>query len=157
MGYGVSRYLYGEYGSDTAEWAARIQRCTAAAAPSPASGTPVAAAMVIAPARSLESDLVAMVQKRLGSEVSRAKTARLLQIRTRLLAEKAPLDRAVRSGEMPPAEFANRVNDLVNRHLRDAAEVLTPSEYERLFGIPKGVKIGIVDPTIAEKSSYRPR
>jgi hypothetical protein len=163
MGYGVSRFLFGTYGSNATEWAARSLRCTtpAPAPPSPAPGTPVAApmamAMAAAPARTLDADLAAMIQERLGREVTRVKTARIQQIRARLLAAKTPLDRAVQSGEISPVQFANGVNDLVNQHLSQAAEVLTPEEYERLFGIPKGMKIGIVDPTVAEKSNYRAR
>lgn len=157
LGYGVSRFLYGTYGVNAAEWGARVLRCTAPIPPSPAPGTPVAAAMAVAHTYNFDADLAAMLDGRLGKEFPRAKAVRIQQVRARLLLAKAPLDRAVRSGELPPARFANDVNDLVNQHLRDAAEILTPVEYERLFGLPKGVRIGIVDPTIAERSNYRPR
>ena len=123
---------------------------------SPAPGTPVAMAMRAAPALGPEADFSAMLTERLGPERPRAKRAQLQQIHARLLQKKALLDRAVRSGRLPPARFANGVNELVNQSLREAAEVLTPEEYERLFGIPKGMTIGIVDPTIAERSNYRP-
>ena len=161
MGYGVSRYVFGTYGKNVTEWAARVLRCSppAPAPPSPAPGTPVAEAMAmaVAPTRTLEADLAAMIEERLGKEVPRAKVVALQQIRARLLLAKEPLDRAVQSGELPPAQFANQVNELVSQHLRQAAEILTPAEYERFFGVPKGMVIGIVDPTIAEKSSYRSR
>lgn len=156
MGYGVSRFLYGAYGTNAADWGARVLRCAAPAQPTPAPGTPVAMAMRAAPALGPEADFSAMLTERLGPELPRGKRAQLQQIHARLLQKKALLDRAVRSGRLPPARFANGVNELVNQSLREAAEVLTPEEYERLFGIPKGMTIGIVDPTIAERSNYRP-
>ena len=157
LGYGVSRYVFGTYGINASEWQARILRCAPPTPPTPAAGTPVAMAMAVVPVRNLVADLEAMIQERLGGELPRAKAARVQQIRASLLASKAALDRAVRSGEIPPARFASGVNDLINQRLREAAEVLTPAEYERLYGIPPGMRIGIVDPTIAEKSSYRLR
>jgi hypothetical protein len=56
---------------------------------------------------------------------------------------------------MPPRQFAESVNDLVNRGLQDSAEVLTPDQYQKLFGVAPGEKIGVVDPAIAEQSRYR--
>ena len=160
MGYGVSRFVYGTYGINAAEWGERILRCAAAAPPAtPApAGTPVAMAMALAPpALTPDADFAAMLAEKLGPELPREKVAQLRQIRVRLLQSKALLDRGVRSGRLPPTRFANGVNELVNRSLNEAAQVLTDAEYERLFGIPKGMQIGIVDPTVAEKSNYRLR
>lgn len=161
LGYGVSRFLFGTYGSDAAEWTARSLRCKTPGSASLAAGTPMAIMMAMQPVppptRSLDADLVAMLQERLGRDVSRAKVVAIQQLRANLLAAKAPLDARVRRGELPPAEFARQVNDLVNDYLNQAAAILSPAEYERLFGIPKGMKIGIVDPNVAERSNYRER
>jgi hypothetical protein len=157
-GYGVSRFLYGTYGSDAAEWAARKARCLAPPTPrSGAPGTPVAMAMALPAAMTLEEDLAAMLRERLGPEVSRTKMAKIQQLHANLLRQKAQLDQALLSGAISPRRFADDVNHLVNGHLRQAVETLDPTEYERLFGIKPGETIGIVDPTVAELSNYKGR
>jgi len=157
-GYGASRWLFGTYGSNVSEWQSRIARCTAAAAaPTAAAGTPVAMAMHMAAApRSLDADLDAMIREKLGPEFSRAKAERIRQVRARALSAKALLDRKVQSGQISGAAFAASVNELVDRGLHDTARVLTPDEYKKLFGLAPGEKIGVVDPKIAEQSSYNP-
>jgi hypothetical protein len=156
--YGVSRFVYGTYGTNVSEWVERKTRCTTPLpSPTVAPGTPVPMAMAIAPAATLDADLVAMLRERLGPEFSRAKMIRIRQIRASLLQKKAQLDGAVRRGTITPRQFADGVNELVNQHLRQAAQILTPAEYERLFGIPPGDATGIVDPTVAEQSNYRGR
>ena len=157
-GYGASRWLFGTYGANVGEWQNRIARCTAAAAaPTAAPGTPVAMAMHAAAApKSLDPDLDAMIREKLGPEFSREKAARIRDIRARVLSAKKLLDRRVRSGQMSGAAFAESVNDLVDRGLRETATVLTPEEYRKLFGVAPGEKIGVVDPKIAEQSGYNP-
>ncbi len=156
-GYGVSRWLYGTYGANVGEWQARITRCMAPPpAPAAAPGTPVAAAMMrMAAPASLNADLAAMVSEKLGPEVSAARVQRLVEIRQTVMARKQLLDRRVRSGQLPPRQFAEDVNALVAQGLRQASEVLTPDEYQKLFGLAPGETIGLVDPEIAEKSRYR--
>ena len=154
-GYGVSRWVFGMYGVNLAEWQQRIARCTAAAAPPAAPGTPVAMAMMAAAPRTLNADLAAMVREKLGPEVASAKAERVMLVRNNVLAAKARLDRDVRRGAIPPREFAERTNELINRGLAQVAATLTPEEYQRLFGIPPGEKIAVVDPAIAEQSRYR--
>jgi hypothetical protein len=157
-GYGVSRFLYGTYGTDAAEWAARTARCLARPTPrSAATGTPVAMAMALPAAMTLEEDFAAMLRERLGLEVSRTKMAKIQQVHASLLQQKAQLDQTVLSSAILPRRFADDVNSLVNKHLRQAAETLGPTDYERLFGIKPGETIGIVDPTVAERSNYKGR
>jgi hypothetical protein len=114
-------------------------------------------AMVLPAAVTLEQDFASMLRERLGPEIRRDKMAKIQQLHTSLLQQKAQLDQQLLSGAIPPRRFANDVNDLVNKHLRQAAETLDPTEYERLFGIKPGETIGIVDPTIAERSNYKGR
>jgi hypothetical protein len=155
-GYGVSRWLYGTYGGNVADWQQRIAHCTAAAAAAPAAppGTPVATAMMAHVPQTLDADLAAMIREKLGPEFPNERAARLVQIRNRVLEEKRTLDRRVQAG-MPPRQFAESVNDLVDRGLHQVAQVLTPAEYLKLFGLPPGERIGVVDPAIAEQSIYR--
>jgi hypothetical protein len=157
-GYGVSRFLYGTYGTDAVEWAARKTRCLAPTpVPTAAAGTPVAMALSLSAAMTPEADFAAMLRERLGPDVSRSKMAKLQQLHAKLQGEKARLDRTLLRGAMTPRNFAEGVNSLVNKYLGAAALTLDPAEYERLFGIPPGQIIGIVDPNIAERSNYKGR
>lgn len=153
-GYWLSRFLYGTYGANVNEWESRKARCSApVGGPAPA---PTAAAMMAASAiPALDQDLVAMFDERFHRDYSRAAMAQIVNLRHQLFAEKAVLDRRVRSGAMPPRQFANEVNDLLNRYLSRAAEILGPANYQRLFDSPPGRKVGVVDPEIAARSNYR--
>ena len=157
-GYAVSRWAFGVYGVNVAEWQQRIAHCTAAAAPTPsaAPGTPAPVAMMahVVP-RTLNADLAAMVHEKLGPAVASAKAERVIQVRTQMLASKAQLDVAVRRGAIQPREFAVRTNALINEHLAKLAQTMTPEEYQKMFGIAPGEQIQVVDPAIAEKSRYR--
>jgi len=113
--------------------------------------------MSFAAAMTPAADFTAMLRERLGPELSRSKTAKLQDLHARLQAEKARLDRTLLGGRLTPRSFADGVNGLVNKYLEMAARTLDPAEYERLFGIPPGEKIGIVDPNIAERSRYKPQ
>jgi hypothetical protein len=159
-GYGVSRWMYGTYGTTVADWQQRIAKCaaTAAAAPNATPGAHdahVAMAMIANVPKTLDADLTAMVQERLGSQLAAEKAARLVNIRSRALESKNALDRQVLTGRIPPRQFAVSVNELINQRLREASQVLTPDEYRRLFGIAPGERIDIVDPAVAEQSRYR--
>jgi hypothetical protein len=157
-GYGVSRFLYGTYGSDAAEWATRKAHCLPLLAlPSPAPGAPAAMAMAAPAAMTPQADFAAMIREKLGPEDSRKRLAGLLQLQTSLLQQKTELDQELLRGAILPRAFADRVNSLVNEHLRRASEALGGAQFEQLFGIPAGETIGIVDPNIAELSNYRGR
>ncbi len=154
-GYFVSRFLFGTYGTNVSEWAARKARClapppTAAAAP----GTPVAMAMAVAPAQTLDADLAAMLRERLGPDVSRSKVEAIRSLRASLQTRKALLDRELLSGRRAPRDFAVEVNALLNQTLQQAAQILGPSDYRKLFAISPEERIGVVDPAVAERSSY---
>jgi len=184
-GYAVSRWAFGVYGVNVAEWQERITHCTVAAAatPSAAPGAPVAmemkrgaapaapvatetkrgaapaamAALAAPEARKrFDAELGMMVREKLGPEVAAAKVARVTEIRSRMLASKEQLNLAVRRGAIPPREFAVRTNDLIDQHLAEVAQTVTPEEYRKMFGIAPGDKIQVVDPAIAEKSRYQP-
>ena len=86
-----------------------------------------------------------------------SKAAKLQQLHASLRGEMARLNRMLLRGAMTPRNFANGVNALVNKYLNEAARSLDPGEYERLFGIPPGEIIGIVDPNVAERSNYKGR
>jgi len=154
-GYGFSRFLYGTYGANANEWEARKARCTASVAgPAPA---PTAAMIAAAsPIVLLDQDLAAMFQERLKGDYSRGALSQIVDLRHQLFARKALLDRRVRGGDLPPRQYADQVNELLNEYLPRVAEILGAAQYQRLFGQPPGRRVGVVDPEIAARSSYRP-
>ena len=152
-GYWFSRFLYGTYGANGNEWEARKLRCSAVAG----AEAPAAARMATAsPLVMLDQDLAAMFDERFHSDYSRAALAQIVDLRHQLLEEKAALDRQVRIAALPPSRFADQVNGLLNKYLRRVEEILGPAPYERLFGQPPGRPVGVVDPEIAARSTYRP-
>lgn len=154
-GYWFSRFLYGTYGANGNEWEARKVKCSAAAGA--ATPAPTAARMAAAsPLVMLDQDLAAMFDERFQKDYSRAALAQIVDLRHQLLDEKAALDQRVRIAALPPRQFADQVNDLLNRYLRRVEEILGPAQYERLFGQPPGRPVGVVDPEIAARSTYRP-
>jgi hypothetical protein len=150
-GYWVSRFLYGSYGTNTDEWAARKTRCLAAAF-----GAPAAAMMAAARTLTLDQDLAAMFDERFHRDYSQNALAQVRELRESLLDEKKTLDDAVTSGRLAPRRHAEQVNALLNGYLARAAEALGPSGYRTLFGIAPGQPIGIVDPEIAARAEMRP-
>lgn len=153
-GYWFSRFLYGTYGANGNSWEARKAKCIAAAGvPAP---PPAAARMATAsPLVMLDQDLAAMFDERLQKDYSPATLAQIVALRHQLLEEKAALDRQVRIAALPPRRFADQVNELLNRYLRQVAEILGADQYQRLFGQPPGRPVGVVDPEIAVLSIYR--
>lgn len=59
------------------------------------------------------------------------------ELRTRMLAQKTSLNQQVLSGEITEAEFAKQVNALLASTLREAAPLLTDSEFVDAFGLDK--------------------
>jgi hypothetical protein len=150
-GYRISRWAYGTYGPDTAEWAARKSRCLAAAAA--ASPTPAAAMMRMAsPTMTLDEDLRAMFGEQFHGDYSRASFEQVLTLRRSFLQDKQRLDRDTLSGRLPRRQYAQQVNELLNGYLVQLAGVLGDGNYRTLFGVPPREPIGLVDPEIAARS-----
>jgi hypothetical protein len=151
--YPVSRFVYGTYGSDTAEWAARKTRCLAAAAAAP---TPAAAMMRMASTTmTLDDDLKAMFGEQFHRDYSRTAFEQIRQLRRTFFDEKQRLDRATMSRRLLHRQYAQQVNDLLNAYLLRAAGILGDRGYRTLFGIPPGERVDLVDPDVAARSELR--
>lgn len=150
-GYWVSRYLYGTYGTNTDEWAARKSRCMAAAV-----GTPAAVMMAATQTFTLDQDLTAMFAERFHRDYSQNELSQVRELRESLFAEKKTLDDAVMSGRLAPRRHAEQVNALVNANLARVAETLGPGGYRNLFAMAPGQPIVLVNPEIAARAEVRP-
>lgn len=151
-GYGASTFLYGMYGLQHAAWTARIAGCTALVAARPVAaavvggGLPGAvdalgAALGVLGMPGMKDDFEERAREVLGRDNPEL-LARLLVLRTEVnvyLAQKIP-------GTQPPGPVTLNAR---NQHLLDeAARLLGPELFERIFGFPAGETINLVDPAV---------
>lgn len=104
-----------------------------------------------------KSDLAvfdARIKKQLGVRYTREVMTRLHALQIELLDKKKQLDEHVATGLIDGAEFASRVNNLVNRYLVDLGEVIGPKDCQAIFDVEPGEKVVIVNPEIASKVNY---
>lgn len=140
-GYHASRFLSGKYGSNVAQWHQLLRRCT---------GTPAA--------RSGDEpmdDLEQMIAEALGPNYDRTKLDGVRAVQAELIARKDVLDAEVQRGERAGGAYADAVNDLLNEHLTEVANILGAEDYRRVFQLEPGEPISVVDPRVANEIEYR--
>jgi hypothetical protein len=133
-GYFASTFLYGTYGLQHAAWAGKVHSCAGASAPASA-----VAGGGVTRMQDLPSDFDDHAREMLVDDPELL--ARLLALKGEaqsFTAQKMP-------GFLPPsAELLNARN----QHLLDqAALLLGPERFERVFGFPPTEKINLVDPS----------
>ncbi|MBM6447363.1 MULTISPECIES: hypothetical protein [Pseudomonas] len=133
-GYSVSKALYGVYGIDSQAWQQRTKSCAIRNLdPDPQWGV----AMLANAPDSFERHAASVL--RLSEKLSR-----LIKLRQQHQANLAELKASVlRGGKMPSAQMLNSLN---NDFLRQAAELLGPIDFEKIFEIPAGEVVNLVDP-----------
>ncbi|SDA87876.1 hypothetical protein [Mesorhizobium qingshengii] len=137
-GYGASSFLYGTYGLRHAAWASKIQHClgTSALVAGGAGG--------VTKMQGLPDDFEEHARSVLGDEEPEL-LAKLLSLKGEVqnfTAQRIP-------GFAPPS--AETINAR-NQHLIDqAALLLGPKHFERVFGFPPGEKINLVDPSVTSR------
>src|SRR6266536_1898251 len=138
-GYMASVFVYGTYGLQHAAWWNQILRC--GGHPLQLPGGPAMVAAEGAPAGTPQDDFEARAREVLESEDPKL-LGDLLALRAdvhRFAAQRWPGFAA------PDAETLNARN----QHLLDqAAQLLGPEKFEKIFGFPPGRKIDLVDPKI---------
>ncbi|MBN9552645.1 MAG: hypothetical protein J0H31_28275 [Alphaproteobacteria bacterium] len=136
-GYAASSFLYGTYGLQHTAWASKIQHCSGASA---IAGAGPGGVMRM---QDLPDDFEEHARAVLGENEPEL-LAKLLSLRGEVqsyTAQRIP-------GFAPPS--ADAINAR-NQHLIDqAALLLGPEHFERIFGFPSGAKINLVDPSIAQ-------
>jgi hypothetical protein len=144
--YWLSHFLFGTYGTTHADWAARKKRCQ----PSTMAG--MGGGGVDDPDRELFEQLVRSAAPSAAEEED---TLRALDdLRSQLLAEKAPLDEAVQAGTITGEEFANRVNELVTSYLPRIAGIVGTNSFARIFEASPDEPAEVLDPEIAAQCDY---
>ena len=141
-GYAISTFLYGTYGLQHAAWLTKLQGCLSQAAP--VSGLPMklGETMLGEPAMpELHDDFADQARAVLGDDPERL--AALLSLRSNVhtyLAARVPGFTA------PTAEMLNARN----QHMLDqAALLLSPAQFEALFGVAPNERVDLIDPDMA--------
>ncbi len=146
--YWLSHFLFGTYGTTHTDWANRKKKCQ-----------PVTmGAMAAGGGSGADPDSLLFEQMVRSSAPTAAKggdsLAALERLRAQLLAEKTPLDEAVRSGTISGEEFANRVNELVSSYLPKIAEIVGPNNVARIFEASPDERVQVLDPKMAAEADY---
>jgi len=152
--YGLSVFVFGPYGTTTADWARRRQRCGAGPQGTAGGGGGGTMAAVDDEADDQQA-FFQMLREQMGSEATPETLAQVEQIRASLLAEKARLDEDVQAGRLSGEEFARRVNDLVSSYLPRLAEVIGLEGMREVIGAQPGESVQLLDPAMAAICNYR--
>jgi hypothetical protein len=138
-GYPASSFIYGTYGLQHAAWVAKIASCGASSKVSPVTvhGTGGATGM---PKQTEPDDFEAHARSVLADEPELL--SRLLSLRSEVQSFAA---QRIPGTVAPPAEMLNARN----QHLLDeAARLLGPEKFEKVFGFKPEERINLVDPSL---------
>jgi hypothetical protein len=136
-GYGISSWLYGTYGSNTSDWSKLLQSCAGTAQPQGSiDGMP--------------DDLDQQITAALGEDFDGAKRAQLRELRGNFESETQVLK--YRVSELTADDLSQQLNHRINAYLVQAAEILGPDDYEKLFGTKAGESVTLIDPEMVDLS-----
>ncbi|MBC8748045.1 hypothetical protein OKW43_003768 [Paraburkholderia sp. WC7.3g] len=143
-GYWLSNAIFGTYGKQHAAWASkRIQCSTPGGSNAMKPGHPQADV----------DDFQEHLQATLTGPDADAKIKSLMKHRRAFMA------RVERLQYVPPgsdAPSASKLNEAYSSFLHDAADILGPEDFERVFGERPKDEMNIVDPSIYEPTIHRP-
>lgn len=134
-GYQISTFLYGTYGTQHTAWQSKLHHCAGVEAFAARPGE--AKSMM-----QLPDDFEDHVRETLADKPEMI--SKLLELRTEVhnyLMQPTP------EKSMPTAEFLNARNQYL---LEQAATLLGPEDFKKVFGIEAGTKINLVDPTVEQ-------
>jgi hypothetical protein len=155
--YWLSHFLFGTYGTTHTDWANRKKKCQPVTMKSMSTGGGPGGGAG-GPGGGDDPDSLLFEQMVRSSAPTAAEgessLAALEDLRTQLLAEKAPLDEAVRSGAISGEEFANRVNELVSSYLPRIAESIGSNSAARIFEVSPEESVQVLDPKVAAEADY---
>jgi len=99
--------------------------------------------------RLLQNELKLTVSYRLGSDATLQVSRNLQTFQLELLKEKNYYDRALMARRLKPADYATKVNNIINSALKDVHKSLGESRYQKMFGIKPDVQL--IDPAIMQE------
>ncbi|MCC8401029.1 hypothetical protein LJ655_03825 [Paraburkholderia sp. MMS20-SJTN17] len=143
-GYWLSNAVFGTYGKQHAAWASKKIQC------STASGSD---AMKSGHADSDVDDFQEHLRTTLKGPGADVKIKTLMDHRRAFMVRVERLQYAPPGSDTPPA---SELNKAYSSFLHDAADILGPEDFERVFGERPRDEMNIVDPSIYEQSVRRP-
>jgi hypothetical protein len=135
-GYWTSSHLYGTYGANTSDWDKLRNSCLGAQMATPPGDPP--------------DDFADHVAEVLGADYDPDRLAALMALRE-TFHERLGGVRAELEGQTPEA-MAENVNRLIAEHMAQAAEILGPEDYQRVYGVAAGEPVNLVDPDMVRHS-----
>ncbi|EDZ98887.1 conserved hypothetical protein [Burkholderia sp. H160] len=143
-GYWLSIAIFGTYGKQHAAWASKKIQCS----------TPSGSnAMNSGHEDSDVDDFQEHLRATLKGPGAEAKIKSLMDHRRAFMVMVERLQYAPPGGDVPPA---SELNKAYSSFLHDAADILGPEDFERVFGERPSDEMNIVDPSIYEQSVRRP-
>ncbi|WP_233800337.1 hypothetical protein [Paraburkholderia sp. HP33-1] len=143
-GYWLSNAIFGTYGKQHAAWASKKIQCS----------TPGGSnAMNSGHADSDVDDFQEHLRATLKGPGADAKIKALMDHRRAFMVRVERLQYAPQGSDVPPA---SELNKAYSSFLHDAADILGPEDFERVFGVRPSDEMNIVDPSIYEQSVRRP-
>jgi hypothetical protein len=151
-GYGTSTFFFGTYGRQLAAWHHRLANCPAAGVGGGGSGSQFMTMLSDPPDfRGDEFEVTARAVLRDDSQRLQA----LLTLREDA-SRRTSQFHAVASETQDRQPTAAELNEVYNDFCKQAAKLLGDKRYERIFGVPAGVDVNIVDPESLENSRKPP-
>ncbi|APA85431.1 hypothetical protein BJG93_08600 [Paraburkholderia sprentiae WSM5005] len=144
-GYWLSNAIFGTYGKQHAAWASKKIQCSTASGGN---------AMEPGHSQSDVDDFQQHLQATLKGPDADAKIKSLMNHRRALMVRVERLQDAPPGGDAPSA---STLNDAYSSFLHDAADILGPDDFERVFGERPKDEMNVVDPSVYAQSVHRPR
>jgi len=91
------------------------------------------------------------MQQRLGPKLKAAIVKDIQEIQQELFSKRAKIEASLHDGSLKGEAFAMKMNDTINKTLRDCQKSLGKDDYFKLMDLQAREKILIVDPKIAAK------
>ena len=143
-GYWLSIAIFGTYGKQHAAWASKKIQCS----------TPGGShAMKPGQTQSEVDDFQEHLQATLKGPDADAKIKTLMKHRRAFMVQAERLQYSEQGSDVPSAA---ELNTAYSSFLHDAADILGPEDFERVFGEPPKDEMNIVDPSMYEQSVHRP-
>jgi hypothetical protein len=143
-GYWLSIAIFGTYGKQHAAWASKKIQCSTQGGSN---------AMNSGQAGSDVDDFQKHLQATLKGPDADAKIESLMKHRRAFMVQVESLQYAPQGSDVVPA---SELNKAYSSFLHDAADILGPEDFERVFGQPPKDEMNVVDPSIYEQSVPRP-
>ena len=140
-GYRISSHLYGTYGSNVKDWLAKIASCSQKTKFMTCPKTP-------------PDDFEEIFAAATGEATDSSMYKDLMEVRTHFQNELQQL-RESTAQESDPEAIATAIDNLINDHMKRAAEILGPEAFQKIYGVAVGKSVKLVDPDFIDVQNTR--